>query len=735
LKSAFFNTVALTLSNNEMVFGGNEGITIFDPLKLEDNNFVPVAEFGDFQLSYKKVHPGEKINGKVLIEKNLAYTKEIHLKHFQNTFSIELLGINFDNPEDNYCRYRLKGYDQEWIFTNLTNSLANYSNVAPGEYVFEFDVSNDKNVWSANPKQLTVLISPPFWKTGWAYTIYIVLFLGIIITIFYFFLNMERLKSNLRIEQIEKEKEKEINDIKLRFFTNISHEFKTPVSLILAPVENLIQKFNENDSIKRNLSMIQDQANYLLRLVDQLLEFRKVEKENLELNCIEKDIVSFVRNIVKGFNPKSVEKNIRYDFRTEVEVLKVWFDPSKIEMIVYNLLSNAFKFTPSKGSISVFIETDTNFVIIKVIDSGPGIPKEEQEKIFERFYQSNSTAQLHGTGIGLTLSKSLTLLHQGELNVESELGNGATFILKLQLGEEHFSEKEIIDSDTEILNSLVNVDHSIDTNSKEDQDGFEEKNNINLPTLLLVEDNFQMRKYLMEVLGESYHVISADNGNDGFLMACNKVPDIIVSDVMMPGIDGVELVEKLRNEIITSHIPIVLLTVKNEFDSYIRGIKTGADDYISKPFHIEHLLVRINNLLENRTRLRLRYSKDIGEDSNMLDEHFSNRDAEFIHTLYAIAEKSLDNSDFSADDFSRAVFMSRTNFYKKLKALTNQTPGEFLRSYRVKRAGEFLRSGEYSVSQVTQMVGFKSRSHFYQCFKSFYGELPTEFMRNKEEIS
>ncbi len=732
LKSDYFNRVALLLSNGEMAFGGNEGITIFDPGKMNMATPIPVPEFGDFQLSYKTVFPGEKIDGKVIIEKGLAATSEIHLDYHQHTFSIELLGISFDHPEVNLYRYRLTEYDQDWIYTKPANNMASYSNVPPGEYLFEFYVSNNKGEWSAHPKRLSIIISPPFWKTVWAYSLYIILLVGIVTTVFYILLNIERLKNNLRIEQLEKGKEKEVNDLKLRFFTNISHEFKTPVSLILGPTETLIKKFRENDGVKRNLYMIHEQANYLLRLLDQLLEFRKVETESVKLKCTEKDIVAFVKHLYRGFDTKAIEKKIKYDFYAEEQQIKLWFDPSKVEMIVYNLLSNAFKFTQPGGTITVFVEKDAEFVSVKVKDNGPGISEKEQQKVFERFYQSQNEANLHGTGIGLSLSKSLAILHHGDLKVSSEKGKGACFSLMLKLGKDHLSVEQTIFTaearqENQIMADILKKSGENTSNvgrKREDQ-------KQGAPKLLLVEDNYQMRKYLEEILAEYYQVISTDNGTDGFDIACSKMPDMVVSDVMMPGVDGVQLTEKLKNEVVTSHIPVILLTAKNELASYIEGIETGADDYINKPFHIDHLLVRIKNLLENRKRLRVRYERSFKDNIQELNEELSNRDHEFVNSLYQIAEQNLDNADFSSDDFSKAVFMSRTNFYKKLKALTNQTPGEFLKIYRVKRAGELLVSGGYTVSQVSLMVGFKSRSHFYQSFKKFHGKLPSDFTAPK----
>lgn len=733
LKSDYFNRVAIKLTNNEMIFGGNEGITIFNPTKMETLSQIPIPEFGDFQLSYKTVHPGERIDGELILEKGLSFTREIHLKNFQNTFSIELLGISFDDPEDNHYKYKLTDYDQDWIYTKPADNLASYSNVPPGEYQFEFYVSTNENEWTPNSKQLLIIISPPFWKSGWAYSLYFFLFTGIVVAVFYFLLNIERLKSNLKIEQLEKEKEKEINDVKLRFFTNISHEFKTPVSLILGPAETLINKFRTNDSVRRNLMMIHEQASYLLRLLDQLLEFRKVENESVKLKCVENDIIGFVKHIVKGFDPKSIEKNIKYKFHHSEETILLWFDPSKIEMIVYNLLSNAFKFTPSGGSITVSVESDIDsFVTIKVKDSGFGISKEDQLKIFDRFYQSQTTVNLHGTGIGLALSKSLTMLHHGELIVESELGRGASFILKLRTGRNHFSFNEaIIEKQENVDKFILENKVSIQIQSYEKIKPRQEIRK-NIPLLLLVEDNFQMRNYLEEILSEHYNVILTDNGSNGFDKACKKLPDLIVSDVMMPGLNGIQLTEKLKNETITSHIPIILLTAKDEFESFMKGIETGADDYISKPFHIEHLLVRIKNLIENRVRLRTHYGINFKDDPAIIEEQLSIRDNEFVHILYQIIEKNLDNVDFSANDFSKAVFMSRTNFYKKLKALTDETPGEFLRMYRIKRAKELLSTGSYSISQVASMVGFKSRSHFYQCFQNQYIDLPSDFIRKIE---
>ncbi len=733
LKSDFFTKAALKLPNDEIAFGGNKGISVFDPADAELETPIPSPEFGDFLLSYKKVYPGQMLDGNEVLSKSLSHTDELKLKYFQNTFSIELLGIGFDKPEDSYYRYRLNNYDRDWIYTKPINNMAAYANVPPGEYHFEFNVSNDKNEWSDTTKQISIKVVPPFWKTGWAIGLYILVISGILVLVFIILLNIERLKSAVKLEQLDKEKEKEVNDIKLKFFTNVSHEFKTPVTLILGPVENLIREFKEGNRIRYNLLMIHEQANYLLRLVNQLLEFRKVEKESLKLKCLERDIVSFTRTIVKSFNSTAFEKSIQYDFHPSEDKIMVWFDPAKLEMIIYNLLSNAFKFTPKGGSVAIGIEMTETKVTIKVTDSGQGISKEELSMIFERFYQSKSAGNLHGTGIGLTLSKSLALLHHGDLIAESEPGEGAAFILVLPLGKEHLAIEEIMEGNPQILEEFV-IEQDTDSPGHDTSEVPEELVEVTneSPTLLLIEDNFKLKAYLEGILREHYNVISTDNGNDGFTLACTKMPDLIVSDVMMPGMDGVQLLKKLKNETCTSHIPVILLTVKNEFDSYIKGLEIGADDYITKPFHVEHLLVRINNIIENRARLRIRYRRDYNDNSEDVKDSFSVKDNEFINTLYEIAEENLDNTAFSADSFSKSVFMSRTNFYKKLKALTDQTPGEFLRLYRIKRAKDLLSTGDYSVSQVTQLTGFKSRSNFYQCFKTIYGKLPTELIDKRK---
>ncbi len=732
LKSEFFTTAAIKLSTNEMVFGSNMGITFFDPAETGNNNVTPSPEFGDFLLSYKKVHPGEAIDGDILLKKSLSYSKRIHLKYFQNTFSIELLGVGFDHPEDSYYRYRLNNFDQDWIYTNPINNMASYTNVPPGEYLFEFNVSNTRNEWSGVPKQMLIKVTPPFWKTWVAYIIYTILLISLIVTVFKILLNIERLRNNIKLGELEKDKEKEVNDIKLKFFTNISHEFKTPVSLILGPVESLVKECKNNEKLKYNLLIIHEQANYLLRLVNQLLEFRKVEKESIKLKCVEDDIISFIRKIIKSFNPRFYEKNIQYSLLCNVEEISVWFDPSKIEMIIYNLLSNAYKFTPKGGAVVVRIEKQAKNVVIEVEDNGAGVPIEEQSKIFDRFYQSTSSSHFQGTGIGLTLSRSLARIHHGDLTVSSEQGKGTVFTLSLPLGMEHFNKDELVQLESEKLEDLVLLSDEYPI-SQENSEGIEKKKNEirNLPSLLIVEDNYRLREYLINVLSEHYNVLSAGDGNEGFSLALSHVPEIIVSDVMMPVMDGIQLVKKLKNEILTSHIPIILLTVKNEIDSYIEGLEIGAEDFISKPFHIEHLLARLKNIIENRARLRSRYSQDFNDNTDCLDQSFSIKDTEFINTLYEIAEENLDNTDFSSDEFSKAVYMSRTNFYKKLRALTDQTPGEFMRLYRVKRANDLLSTGEHSVSQVVHMIGFKSRSHFYQCFKSIYGKLPGEMFNTK----
>lgn len=730
LQSNYFTKAASRLGDGRMLLGGNGGVSVFNPDRIGENNYLAVPEFGRFQLSYKAIHPNEKVDGHILLPRSLSHTSTIELEHHQNVFSIEMLGIHFDDSDDLIFKYRLKGYDKDWLMASTDNRLAAYTNVPHGKYTFEFSVANGFNEWSPEVKTIDIIIHPPFWLSIWAYILYVVAVIIILFIVFAVLINIERLKHNVKLEQFEQQKKQEVHDVKLKFFTNISHEFRTPVALILGPVETLLNQFANNDNVRHNLLLIRKQGNYLLKLLDQLLEFRKAESEALELKCHRSDIVDHVKLIYKGFEGQAGRKNITYRFHQSGSI-DMWFDPNKVEKIIYNLISNALKYTPQGGKVEVSVRINENQKMeVKVSDNGPGLEPEEAQHVFDRFYRSESTAE-SGTGIGLALAKSLAKLHQGELDVSSTKGEGSTFCLTLQKTDDYLAEDQKVmthplvyrTTNHEEVGSLSDQSRTIET--PEIEGG---------KTILLVEDHCEMREFLKDTLSQHYKVEVADNGRAAFAKACEKMPDIIISDVMMPVMTGIELLEQIKKETMTCHIPVILLTAKNEIADKFEGLEMGADDYIAKPFHIDHLLIRINNLLANRERLHQRYRAGLSLEDTEAEVPESSRDADFINALHLITDQNMQDVDFSTDELCKAMFISRTGFYKKLKALTGQTPGEFLKLYRTKKAGELLKTGEFSVSEVIGQVGFKSRSHFYKCFKDMFGVLPADYIKKEESL-
>jgi signal transduction histidine kinase/CheY-like chemotaxis protein/AraC-like DNA-binding protein len=726
LQSSYFNKAAVRLKNGQMVLGGNGGISFFSPDAIGENNYMAVPEFGMFQLSYEEVLPGQMVDGQLVMPKALSFLSSIELQHDQNVFSIEMLGIHYDDVDDLVFKYRLKGYDKAWLTGNVSNRFATYTNVPHGKYVFEFTVGDGFNKWAKESRQLAIVIHPPFWLSPWAYLIYSIVILLVVVLVFWVVINTERLKHKVKMEHFEKVKEKEMHDVKLKFFTNISHEFRTPVSLILGPIDVLLKRFTANDTVKHNLLLVRKQASYLTRLLDQLLEFRKAENEALELQCYHENLSDHVKMLFKSFEGHAGRKHIQYRFYSD-GATTMWFDPNKVEKIVYNLISNALKHTPENGKVEVMVHENTNEQVeIVVSDSGEGLTNEEALHVFDRFYRAQSVNSPGGTGIGLALSKSLARFHNGELSVHSTKGEGSSFTLTLPLNSEYLREDQK-------MREPLRQSEFLDVSDTEGVVGFERRDDAQPDdrTILVVEDHFEMRQFMVEMLSENYHVIAVENGKAGLEKAKDVMPDIVVSDVMMPVMNGIELLQELRSEVVTCHIPVILLSAKKDIADRLKGLDQGADDYIAKPFLVEHLEVRIRNILNNREQIHRRYKAGLGHVQEVEDLPVSSREADFINAIHLLAEEYMQDPDFGTDELCKAMCMSRTGFYQKIKAITGQTPGEFLKKARVQKAGIQLKSGQFSVSEVIANVGFKSRSHFYKCFKEEFGVLPSDYATEK----
>ncbi|MGI9544736.1 MAG: hybrid sensor histidine kinase/response regulator transcription factor, partial [Cyclobacteriaceae bacterium] len=658
----------------------------------------------------------------------ISYLDRLELTYRQNDFSLEFAALNFVNPESNLYKYKLEPYEEDWIETSASNRIARYTNISPGEYTFRVTGSNNDGLWNEAGKSLSIIVLPPWWQTWWAYALYALVFIGVFL--YWRSYEIKRVKLKHRAEYLS-----ELDQLKSRFFANISHEFRNPLTLILGPVKKLIDK-QTNQHDQNNLAGIQRNAQRLLRLVNQLLDLSKLEAGKLKLEAVKSDIVSFVRNQANAFSSLADSKNISFTIDLPEEKVGVYFDRDKLEKIINNLLSNAFKFTPEEGSVKVKMQPITKgtkeWMQIKVADSGKGIPPKEIKKIFDRFYQVDAslTREQEGTGIGLALTKELVELHHGEIKVKSVRGQVTTFTLLLPLGKDHLNEEDIIQElplPEEAIESVEArmhpselVAHTSDTLLEKDSEQVVEK-----PLVLIVEDHQEMRKFIRTSIGDQYQVQEAEHGVVGLEMSQELLPDLIISDVMMPEMDGYALCEKIKTDELTSHIPVVLLTAKADRRSKLTGLQTGADDYLSKPFDEEELQLIVRNRIAERRKMRERFSRDITLEPRHIS--ITSLDEQFLAKVLDIIEEHMADENFSIEALSQQAGYSHMHFYRKIKALSGQTPSQFLRTIRLKRAAAMLQKKSDQVTQIAYNVGFNSLSYFNKCFKDQFGMTPGQY--------
>ncbi len=527
----------------------------------------------------------------------------------------------------------------------------------------------------------------------------------------------------------ETEKLQELDKIKTNFFTNISHEFRTPLTLILGPLEKLMSE-NNNEFIQSQYTLIQKNANNLLKLINQLLDLSSIDAGKMKLNIERGDAIAFIKGIIASFNPLAEIKNIKLKFSSKLEQIDSYFDKDKLEKIISNLLSNALKFTYEKGEIFVSVSIDTennNDVIeINVEDNGIGIPPNELKNIFDRFSKANNSSALGGTGIGLALVKELVELHNGSISVKSEINKGTKFKISLPLKIEYSKA-----SATPHASIEMNTDKIISepVNEAIGERELENKNNTdNVPLVLIVEDERDIRNFIKDNIGDKYKIIESPDGKDGIKKSIEYIPDIIISDIIMPGVDGIELCKNIKSDEKTSHIPIILLTAKSSVDNKLEGLETGADDYLTKPFNISELQVRVSNLINQRRKLRERFRKEILLEPKEIA--VTSTDEKFLYRIANIIEKHISDYNFSVDSFANEAGMSRMQLHRKLNAVTGQSAGDYIRNYRLKRAAKLLEGKHGNIAEVAYDVGFNNPSYFSDCFKKMFGSLPSEYVQN-----
>lgn len=747
----FSELTAFKTRDGKMIFGGVNGLSAFYPSNIVNNKVNAETVFTNFSIFNKSVKIGETINGRVILPESINDIEEIALKYSENSFSFEFAALHYAASKKNKYAYKLEGFNSDWVYTSSENRFATYTNLEPGRYTLKVKASNNDNIWDETPLELNIRIIPPFWRTNGAKIFYVLLTIGLLLAFRRFTIIRSAKKHQLELEHLEKEKNEEIHRLKLEFFTNISHEFKTPLTLIKGPLDYLLKK-GETLSPKEardQYSLMRKNTNYLLRLVNQLLDFRKMGQGKMILNLSKNNMVQFLKEVTEPFQFLSRKKNISFNINASKPQVLSWFDPDAVEKIINNLLSNAFKFTPEEGSISLdifdgddfdlpdFIEDDidqSKYIVLQVKDTGPGIPKHRLQHIFERFYtKKDITNKLNtkGAGIGLSFTKNLVELHQGIIKVKSDSETGSTFYVWLPKERDTFSEKSDVNfHEVFEANDFISQEDA-ESHAISVMDDIADQNvsrsRSKLPVLLIIDDNADIRSFVKKGLGEAYYIYEAENGEKGLEIANKVMPNIVITDLMMPIMDGIEFCNNLKTTQETSHIPVVMLTAKTSQEKEIEGLKTGADAYIRKPFDMELLELKLSNILNHREKLRKRFTREITLQPNEVT--VTSSDETFLKKAIDIVETNMMNSEFSVEMLVKEMSISRSNLYLKVKEITGLSSSEFIRNIRLKRAVQLFENSDLSVKEVMYQTGFNTASYFSKCFKKQFGVIPSKYIK------
>lgn len=723
----------------KLFFGGINGFNVFKPDKVRENQRLPIIHVTDFSVHNERIQSADRGSP---LKKAVIESNRIELDHDENVFQFEFVAINYTEATKNEYAFILDGYDDDWRYVG-NQRYANYTRVPPGEYTFKVKASNNDDLWNEAGVEIAVLILPPWWQAWWAFTIYSLLGIGFLYLGRTTIVNRERLKSNLKLEHLELVKMQEMDQLKSRFFANISHEFRTPLSLILGPLRSIYYGTYEGDQNKQFSIMIRN-GQRLLQLINQLLDLSKLESGKMSLRVIRLNLADFLKPILASFLSHAQKQHLQYKILYQDDDIVAYVDKDKLEKIVLNLLSNAFKFTPEFGTISINLEKippnkkyKEGGAIIKIRDTGIGIPDDKLELVFNRFYQvgGNHDDKRKGTGIGLSLTKELVELHGGEILVESIEGKGTTFTILLPSSGDHLNNADIIDGKIE-KELFEGAPESVDLIIEDDyspERSLEARSQIgHLQTILVIDDNEDIRSYLTQQLEVNYKIIESDNGTDGFDMAVGELPDLVISDVMMPGINGLKLCEKIKMDERTCHIPVILLTAKADSENKIEGFEAGADYYVTKPFNSNILELRVKNILKARQTVRDHYNTNSSIDLEPSNIKLTSPDETFLKKALESVESNMANSEFSVEDFGKEVGMSRMQLYRKMKALTGQSANEFIRTIRLKRAAQLIAQEHLTIAEVTYEVGFNDLQYFRDCFKKQFGVNPSKYSLNTD---
>lgn len=743
LSNYFFVNSVCSASDGTIYYGNDLGLNYFNPETIKFNTDPPKLHFTSFKIFNKEITPHQKDSP---LSKVISKTSTISLNHDQSVFTIHYIGINFTRPEKNQYAYQLEGVDPDWRYVG-NEQKATYTNLKTGTYNFKVKATNNDGLWTEESLELEIKVLPPWWKSNLAYFSYFILFISSI----YLFQKTFRSRINEKqVIQIEREKrlqEEQLSQQKLEFFTNISHEFRTPLTLIINPLEDIIKNKDLNlpEELKLKHQIIYKNSHRLNRLINELMDFRKIQFHKMTIQAEQVEVVNYIRETLSYFNEEAKERNIKLEFTPNTDNLIAWIDVSMLEKIIFNLVSNAFKVTPNQGTISLSIEEKqiyfpkSNFkeskegFEISIKDTGGGLTQSEISQIFQRFSQVTKTKNNYygGTGIGLEVVKAFTELHRGKIKVFSKVGKGSNFIVSFLLGKEHFTSEEISfqnnyyqygkeDKVPPTLETIPAIENQKTENSTINLNTKKEH------TLLIVEDNLDLKNYLKSELEKNYNILLAENGKVAFELALKKTPHIILTDVMMPIMDGLELCKKIKGDLKTSHIPLLMLTAKSMSTDKLQGINSGADAYLSKPIEMELLKSTLTQLLTSRQILLNKYAKNGIEINQDATKKITSLDNVFIQKMVEHINDNIGQSKLTVESIAAHFFLSRSQLYRKTKSLTGVTVNEFIKRVRLEEAAKMIKTGDGNISEISYKVGFSSPSYFAKCFKEEFGKLPTE---------
>lgn len=727
-------------ADGTMYFGGTNGLNYFKPDAIRANPHAPVVHITRLRVLNRNTGNDDDEVGSSMVTRPFSEPEGVTIKASENDFSFEFVGLNYVNPQKQRYMYFLEGYSSDWIQLPEGQRVASFANIPAGEYIFRVKASNGEGVWSVKPAEVKVIILPPWYKTWWAYMGYVLIVLGAFLLYRKITLGRLELKNRIALEKLHAEKEKEIADLKINFFTNVSHEFRTPLTLILGPMEEFMAYLGESGEMKEKVEMMHKQTQKLLNLVNQLLSFRKVETGNVALSVTRGNILSFIHEIFLIFRHKAEEQNMSYNITLPEEEIQLYFDTEKLEVVLTNLLSNAFKYSPEEGKVDIEVlvsgnknddavfsagQLTQNYLQVSVKDTGFGINEQDIDRIFDPYYQASAQGAIaaKGTGIGLALVKQLVHSHSGEVSVKSNPGQGSTFIVKLPFGKSHVSAAQILEQEpvqyTENKETepvlVIPVDSAPGPRYK----------------MLIVEDNPDVREYLKSLFTPMFEVTLSEDGLDGWNKVPDLQPDFVLSDVMMPGMNGLDLCKKIKRNPKTAHIPVLLLTARVAAIQELEGLETGADDYIAKPFNPRILKAKVNTILLNRNKLHQYYQRSIllqPAEIAIPDE-----DRSFLENAMKLVEQNLANPDFNVQSLVGMMGMSQSVFYKRVKSITGQSVIEFIKDIRLKRAAHLLANGHARVSEIAMMVGIEDPKNFRVSFQKVYHMSPSQYARTHRQ--